>query len=318
MSNLSDFVKGMNQRKVKVFVVFLLCSFLAWSISKLSGTYESRTTFDIVYQNVPDTLIFKKDVSKEIRAKIRASGFQFLTYSLNPKDIVLDLKGVLEQDGDYFVTANSLKNQMEGQLPKSVSLLELDDPIHYTGLYRVDNKWVPIVPKISLQLAQNHLLNGKLKVTPDSIKIKGPGKYIEAIEKVETVDFEIKEVTNDFSQNVGLKPLDSLGNVQSDIKSVTVSGVVVRFSEKEFVVTLKAQNVPEGYRLRMFPDKVRLVCKAGLDRLKTLQPTDFELQVDYNAVVDDKFLFVEIGAEPEEAFSVRLLQNRIEFVLEKI
>ena len=318
MSGFRTIFEKVNTRKMKVFLLFLFCSFLAWSVSKLSEGYESKANFEIVYENIPDSLLAKANVKRSISAKIRTSGFQFLNYALSSKTIQLDVQNVLEQDGKYFLTGSTVKSQLENQLPNRVSLIELDIPVYYTDLYLVDSKKVPVSPKIDLQLIQNHLLEGKLGVVPDSITIKGPKEDIENIEAVATLPLILNDVSSDFSKKLELKPLDSLGNLIMHTQEVTVSGKVVRFSEKEFDVGIVAKNVPDGYRLRMFPDHIQLVCKAGIDRLKELKNSDFEVFVDCNSIVEDKYLFVGLAGDPERVFSVRLLQNRIEFVLEKI
>lgn len=318
MSSIKSVFEKVNSRKMKVFLLFLLCSFLAWSVSKLSVDYESKTNFEIEYVNIPDSLLSMKSSKKRIAAKIEASGFQFLNYALNPKMIRLNLQNVLEEEGTYFLTANTVKNQMENQLPNSVSLLELSEPIHYTDLYVVASKYVPVIPKLNLRLSQNHVLSEKLMTQPDCVLIKGPEKVIGSIDNISTFPEDLSDISNDFSRKLRLQPIDSLGTVVMDVNEVMVSGKVVRFSEKEFDVTVTARNLPDGYRLKMFPDHVQLLCKAGIDRLKILKPEDFDVFVDFSSVVDGKYLIVQIYQEPQDVFSVRLLQNRVEFVLEKL
>ena len=317
MSSIKTVFEKVNSRKMKVFLLFLLCSFLAWAVSKLSESYESRANFEIIYVNTPDSLLSKGNANS-ISAKLKASGFQFLSYTISPKTLQLDLQNVLEEEGDYFLTASAVKSQMENQLPNRISLIELNEPIYWTDLYLVHSRTIPIEPKVQLQLAQNHLLEGGLQLMPDSVRVKGPKKDIEKIEDISTFELILNDVSSDFSRKLRLKPLDSLGNIVLDVKEVNVSGKIVRFSEKKFDVAIIPKNVPEGYRLRMFPDHIQLVCKAGITRLKDLKASDFETFVDYNSIVEDQYLFVELAEEPEDVFSVRLLQNRIEFVLEKI
>jgi len=318
MSGIKTVLEKVNSRKMKVFLLFLLCSFLAWTVSKLSEEYESRANFEIVYRNIPDSLLSEGNIEKSISAKIRTSGFQFLSYAISSGSVQLDVQNVLEQDGDYFLTASTVKNQMENQLPNRISLIELDAPIYWTDLYLVDSRTIPVQPKITLQLAQNYLLEHRLTVSPDSVIIKGPKKEIEKVQSVFTLPVTLSDVSEDFARKLDLKPLDSMGNVVMNVKEVTISGKVVRFSEKEFDVNINVRNVPEGYRLRMFPDHVPLVCKAGITRLKELTPSDFDVFVDYKAIAEDKYLFAELEERPEGTFSVRLLENQIEFVLEKI
>jgi len=318
VSGIKNVFKGMNKRKAKVFLLFLFCSFLAWSVSKLSDVYESKTKFELTFQNLPDSLLFNNQGNTTLSAKIKASGFQFLRYSINPKNINMDLSKVLEQGGDYFLTAKTLEDELERQLPNSIGLLELDDPVFYVDLYQVVSKKIPVVPRLTLKLTQNHLLKGRLKLEPDSVQIKGPKRIIGNISEIATLPMELQEISKDFAAVLKLRSLDSLGNIVVNKDEVKILGTVVRFSEKEFTVAVKERNVPEGYRLKMFPDKVDVLCKAEIDRLKSLETSDFEIYVDYNQVIENKYLFTELGKTPDDVFSVRLLQNQIEFVLEKI
>ena len=318
MSGLKSIFEKMSSRKVKVFLVFLLCSFFAWTVSKLSEEYESEAKFEVAYTAIPDSLLLKNNGSRPIFAKIKASGFQFLSYAINAKTIRLNLQEILEQDGVFFLTEKMVRNQMERQLSKSVSLLNLKEPIYYTELYLVDVKMVPVEPQINLGLAQNYLLKGGLVITPDSIRLKGPGDLLAQIIKMNTVSLTLDKVSSDFSQTVAIQNLDSLGDIVAEPLQVKVSGEVVLFSEKEFDVKLRAQNVPEGFRLKMFPDHIKLLCKAGVGRLKELQADDFEVVVDYTTIQDENYLYAYLKEEPKDVFSVRLLQNQIEFVLEKL
>jgi hypothetical protein len=72
---------NLNQKKVKVFSLFLICSFFAWFLSNLSESYESRCEFELNYQNLPDTLSLGKNAVTSMEGKLRTSGFQFLFYN---------------------------------------------------------------------------------------------------------------------------------------------------------------------------------------------------------------------------------------------
>lgn len=317
MSAKTGIFKRFDSNKAKVFSLFLLCSFFAWAISKLSEQYVSAAQFKVVYKNIPNNLLAKDQAKDPISAKIKASGFQFLSYALSQKTISLDLSQVLQEDQRYFLTAATLKNQLDRQLPNSVALEDLNTPIYYTDLYLVATKKVKVNLQLSLKMARNHVLKEGLKLVPDSVLIKGPETALTQINELKTQPFSLKEINKNFSQKLSLENLDSLGVVVTGTKTVALSGQVVRFSEKEFLLSIKAKNTPVGYRLRMFPDQVKLRCKAGVKRLRSLSEKDFLLFVDYNQKTDSKYLSVHLEAPPAEVFSVRLLQEQIEFVLEK-
>ncbi len=320
MSVIKELYKEVNQGKGKIFLLFLLCSFLAWAVSKFSETYESRTNFDIEFYNLPDSLLLNQEKARNISAKVRTSGFRFLGYAIQPKTLKVNLAEVLQDQQGYFLTSNTLKNQIEPQLPNSVALLELMEPIYFIDLYEVAMKKVPVQADIDLKLVPNYTLQGKLQIQPDSIVIKGPKGELDKISQLSTESFQMEGVSENFSTMMKIRPPDTLDNILIATKEVEVQGVVVRFSEKEFEVSVTAINIPEGYQLRVFPNQVTLVCKAGIERLKELKDTDFQVIVDYAALEnkDAKRLYLELEKTPEELFSVRLLPDEVEFVLEKL
>ncbi len=66
------------QRKINIFLVFLLCSFLAWLVSKLSETYTTTVSFSLNYINTPDSLVFSEASFDQIDSRLQSTGFQLL------------------------------------------------------------------------------------------------------------------------------------------------------------------------------------------------------------------------------------------------
>ncbi|MBT8239096.1 MAG: YbbR-like domain-containing protein [Croceitalea sp.] len=316
---LANIVKGLNKRKVKVFLVFLICSIFAWSISKLSETYETRAVFEMNYVQLPDSLLLAENSMDRINIKLRASGFQFLNYGIGRKEVNIDLREVEHLNGKYFITANNAKQQIEKQLSKSVSLLEVDKNRFFVDLYVVKTKEIPVEANITLNLAQNHILDGNLTIEPHQVLLKGPANEINSITSIKTVPLVLNELTEDFSSTLGIAIPDNLENTIIMNTTVKVSGKVSRFSEKEFQVPITANNVPEGYRVRMFPNSVTLVCKARVEVLKQLTANAFEVVADYNSADQgNNKLNLQLQHSPDSVYTVRLLGNQIDFVLEKL
>ena len=310
----------LNKRKAKVFLLFLLCSFLAWSISKFSESYESRASFKLNYQKFPDSLSLNKSDSDFFVAKLRANGFQFLSYSLNQKEIDINLRQVSSKGNTYYLTDNEIKAQMERQLSNTVSLLELEKDTFYIDLYKIIQKEIPIKSNVTIGVAPNHLLVENLKLEPPVVTIKGPSKEVSKINEILTEELILSDLSTSFSKELKLiKPKGATNTILLDAKTQLV-GKVVEFSEKEFNVAISAENLPEGYGIKMFPNEVKLICKASVDRLKTMKSSDFGVIVDYNALdkTSSEYLNVRLKHKPKEAYSVQLLTNQVEFVLEKL
>ncbi len=312
-------LRGLNKKKVKVFSLFLLCSFLAWFISNLSDTYESRAYFTLNYRNLPDSLLLGKNSDNLIEAKLRTSGFQFLYYKIFKTRIDIDVSQVEFQNGDYVMSEEALRKQMDQQLSQSISLLELDRRTLEIDLYQVDSKKIPIEAKLNLQLEQNYILDGKIKILPDSIEVKGPSNEIDTINSIKTSLIQLNNVNADFSNEVSLVFPKGLDNSIFSIGRATVSGKVSKFSEKVFEVPVQVINVPQGYQIKTFPDVVTVLCKATIERLKEISASDFEIVADYGQLMgsESSTLFLEIQESPQKVYDVKLEDNTVNFVLEQ-
>ncbi len=317
---LKKILGGLNQRKVKIFLLFLACSTLAWSISKLSESYESRANFELVYTKFPDSLLLNTKETDYVVAKIRASGFQFLGYGITKGKIRVNLQEVNNEDNDYFLTDTELKVQFESQLSNTVSLLELEKDTFFIDLYKVAIKEVAINPNITIDVASNHILDGGLILEPKTVSIKGPAKEIAKINEVFTAPLVLTGLSNDFSEKLLLIKPEATDNTILLQEVVEVSGKIVEFSERAFELPLSSINIPEGYRIKTFPNKIELVCKASLESLKAMKISDFEVVVDYNSLLnkESKYLNVQLKRTPANIYSVQLLTGKVEFVLEKL
>lgn len=314
-------LSGLNQKKVKVFSLFLLCSFLSWFISNLSESYESRTDFVLNYKNLPDTLLLGKDSEDVIQAKIRASGFQFLYHNFFKERIDVDVSQTTFQNGKYVLAGEELRKQMDLQLSQGISLMDLNRRELIVDMYRVASKEVPIKANLQLQLQQNYLLEGGIQISPDHIVVKGPNREIDTIDEISTSMLQLNNVSSDFSREVSLVLPKGLDNSVFSSGKAIVSGKVAKFSEKVFEVPVKVLNIPDGYQVQTFPDRVTVVCKATIDRLKEISKADFEVVADYTQLngSEGSTLFLKITQHPENVYDVRLQEyNTVNFVLKQL
>ncbi|MGB5359822.1 MAG: CdaR family protein, partial [Eudoraea sp.] len=297
---------------------FLLCSFLAWLVSRLSETYVDRTTFDLEYINVPDSLLLADNSLKNVDVRLRASGFQFLGYYYNGKKIEVDLSNMATNQSNSYVTQLDFRKQIESQLSGSITLLEVDRDTLFLDFYKVESKEVPISPNISLNKAQNYLVESKLKIEPSLISISGPKKELDLINSVSTSKVELNEITEDFSIVVDLILPEELKNSELSEKKVRISGNVFRFSEKLIEIPVEVINLPEGTQIKTFPNTISVLCKARIDRLKDISPMDFKVVANFQEQRgENQNLQVSLIEKPKDVYSVQLMKNEVEFILKR-
>ena len=313
---MKEKTKNGNRRKTNIFIVFLICSAAIWLISKLSETYSQRSSFDLVYLNAPDSLLITGSSKESIDARLEASGFRFLGFNFGKQDIKIDLSQVRNSGNQYFINKEEYQKQIENQLPGNMKLLSVDQDTLFIYFKRLYSKEVEVVPDITLDLAQNHMLEGKLVVDPPVVTIKGPRSEVEEFEKVYTVSTNLSGISDSFNSSLQLARNPEMANTTYSTDRVEVSGNVFRFSEQLIEIPVRVENLPEGTEIKTFPNTVPVLCKAKIDRLKSLRPQEFELIADFNSISKGKNeLGVQLKSKPADVYDAQLKLNKVEFIL---
>jgi hypothetical protein len=320
MKALIEWIRtGLKKRKVKVFLIFLLCATLAWAINKLSQTYTSNTTFQIAYVNIPSEFIIANTPKKELQVRLKAVGFQFLGYGIKPKEIKLDVSKVMYKDSTYYLTGDQIRIQLEAQLNNSSTLVDFESDLIYFDFTSLETKKIPIKAMVELTFTNNHTLEGEVKTIPDSIQITGPKSQIDTIQKIETQLFRSSNLSADFSNMVPLNLPKQLKGTSFSHQVVTLSGVVLKFSEQIIEVPVTVLNLPENVKVRTFPEQVQVRCQGTLDRLKELEAENFSVVADYLNVSEETAnrLPITLKRYPKTLYNAFLSTNEIEFILRR-
>ncbi|MBT8298934.1 MAG: hypothetical protein KJO52_11430 [Maribacter sp.] len=298
--------------------MFLVCSGLIWFINNLSESYINNATFEFKFINIPDSLLLTKASKEEVDVKVQANGFQFLGFNLKNKGVKIDLSTASQKDGRYFIAQSIYRKQIDKQL-RSMTLIEIDKDTLFFEFTQVGTKKVPVTSRVGIELSQNFILDGPLKIKPAMVTIRGPKTSIDTIKSVNTLKMSFPEETTNFTHEVELFKNPELENTTYSHNTVFVYGKVARFSEKLIDIPIKVVNLPAGYEIRTFPDAAAVICRAKLDNLKNLDSTGFEVVADYNSVTDNtsKIITLELLKWPESLHSASLNENQVEFILKR-
>nr|WP_262897113.1 YbbR-like domain-containing protein [Muricauda sp. CAU 1633] len=162
-------------------------------------------------------------------------------------------------------------------------------------------------------------MDGVPQITPDHVMVKGPESEIDTLTEILTEPLQLTNLAADFSRDVALVFPKGLDNSIFSVKRVNVSGKVVKFSEKVFETSITVVNSPEGYQVKTFPNAVTVLCKATVERLKSISSSDFEVEADYAQLsgTNNNTLLLTITRKPENVYDVRLSEKTVNFVLEQ-
>lgn len=301
-----------------MFLMFLVCSSLIWFINNLSESYINNATFEFRFINIPDSLLLTKASKKDVDVKVQANGFQFLGFNVKNKEVKVDLSTASQKDGKYYIAQSVYRKQIDKQL-RSMTLIEIDKDTLFFEFTQVGTKKVPVISSVGIELSQNYILDGPLRIEPPMVTIKGPKTSIDTIKGVRTLKMHFPEETTNFTHEVELFKNPDLENTTYSHNTVFIYGKVARFSEKLIDVPIKVINLPTSYEIRTFPDAVAVLCRAKLDNLKNLDSTDFEVVADYNSITDNsaKNIRLQLLKWPESLHSATLNEDQVEFILKR-
>ncbi|CAZ98896.1 Conserved hypothetical protein [Zobellia galactanivorans] len=302
-----------------MFLMFLFFSTLIWLINNLSRSYVSTAKFNLEYVNLPEGYLFKGATDNELKVRLKAGGFQFLGFNFRRSTIAIDLSEAQRKDSMFYVPQDVYKKQVEKQLSGSMSLVDIETDTLFVGMLAVISKKVPVHPNVEMNLARNYLLDGKIETKPDSITLVGPSDEIDSIRVVRTKKLTLPDVNSDFSESVEIYKSEKLKNTEYSDEKVELTAQIARFSEKVFEVPIKMVHFPDNVEVKTFPDKVSVLCKAKLERLKKLEAGDFEVIADYRQLEEGEGhgLKLQLRKKPSGLHSVKLQKDTVEYILNK-
>lgn len=308
----------MKQRKVRVFIIFLLLSITAWFITRLSETYSHTVDFALNYTNQPEGMLMVDIPPEELGVRIRANGFQLLRYQLSPKKIKIDLREVKHGDKGYFISPQSYRNQIEQQLSQEIGLLQVPSDTLYMNFQQLRSKTVPVQIGGELDLAQNYMLEGELLLEPGQIHLLGPPSEIDSIEVIYTEPLSISGIKEDFVSELSIDSGNLMPNTELSQNRIRVSGKVLRFSEAVIELPVEVINLPDSLKVQTFPNMVGVLCKGRIEGLKSLSPNDFRLVADYSSPASGTGrLMLSLAEKPEGVHETQLLETSVEFITKR-
>lgn len=310
---------GLKKKKVKVFLLFLFFSALAWFINNLSKSFVSDTRFSLEYIQIPEDYLLAATPKKTIEVRLRAKGFQFMGFEFQKQKVQIDLAKLSTKDSKYYILPKVYRKQIENQLPKNMELIEMESDTLFVDLIKLVSKEVTVVPRTAIELATNFMLEDSIFVSPKTVVLKGPSNEVDSITSIRTSPISITNLSADFSQKANVLLPDGLTVSKVIPSTVTVSGRVFRFSEKVLSVPVVMINVPDSVKVRMFPDQVKILCVGKIASLKSIKIEDLKVIADYNQITleTENRLPLVLDSFPTTLSKATLLTKEIEFILRR-
>ena len=302
------------KQKIKVFLVFILISFLFWGITKFSKSYSALVLFDVKYFNTPDLIVVESDY-KIIEGYVKTSGFQLLLYRLIPKTLKVDISLSDFKDSRGIIDLISQRRSLDDQIKGSFLSFENDQLFFKFSKLKNKKVRIKINTNFIYALGHNNMNNSRIK--PDSVNISGPASIIDSIYFISTEFMTKQNISNDIELFLAIENNNPLIKIKPD--KVLFQESVEKFTEKNFEVHIKIINIPDSLEIKLFPERVKLTASVPVDLIDNFKNKNFELVFDYLSTENGKFESVPINLTsiPEFSRNIRWSPKTISYLIKK-
>jgi len=314
-SLFSATIKG---KKINVFLLFFVVSFIIWTLVKLADTYTDTIAMKVAYTNLSNDKILLGSQETTVEAQVKTTGFRMLRQKFFKKEIEVDLKKVAKAktDNTFYVLANDAINK---HIYQDIEILNVFPDTLFFTLGKNKTKRVPIIPKLGLKFDQGYNLYDSLHISPKFIEISGPEDVVDKLKEVYTESKQLKDINTDIDIELQLIKNDSLKRLVYSQSTIKATGKVDKFTEGKLNIPLHIQNLPKGYLIKLFPKEISVTYTANVSDFNKITQNDFAVYCDYNDIknTNASFFIPKLVKFPKTVKTYRIDDKKINFLIKK-
>ncbi len=304
--------------KIKTFLFFLLLATIFWMLTKYSNEYTQSIISKINYTNLPpDTTLDAQNIS-EISFDVVANGFEFLIFTIKKPTLNIDVSRYYSKENKVAVIPNNeLKKLITNQLERNILVRNISVNNLQIYLNPLQSKKVKVVSNLEITFKPGYKSIKPYVVKPDSVLIKGPNKFIDTIQFLQTEKLVLQDVDENIEKQIALlNPLEK--EITINPPQVNLKIPITETLQNTFEVPITVANVPNGVSFKILPETVSVTFTTTADTFKEITPASFTLTADYNArVKDENTIPVSVSKSPKNVFDLTIEPSRINFLILK-
>lgn len=310
-------------KKLLIFIFFLLLSAIFWFLSMLNREYTTNLSYPVRYTNFPDEKVLVGELPSSLTLNVSGYGYTLLKYRFSRRLLPLifdvnsfSLNRVSDENDSFFIVSSVAKNKISDQLGTDIEINEITPDTLFFEFSEVISLNVPVEPHLALEFRQQYMQSGRVQVDPDTITVSGPQSVIDTLEQVFTSELIMKQVDQTVEADIPLLEYEFL---RFSVEKVKVTVPVEQFTEAAINVPIETVNVPEGLTLKTFPSEIRVSYLVPLSYYEKVRQQQFYAFVDYEMLINEELrrLPVNLSRYPEFIRGMRFNPQTVDFIIEK-
>lgn len=309
-------------RRVITFFICVIISVFFWLLLSLSKEYIITLSFPVNYINLPKDKVLANELPETIDIEIKSTGFKLLIYKLKQRreTVSIDIKDSKpssDKNHNYLYTGSRI-DKIITQFNSEIEVLKVSPDTLFFNFNKKIRKTVPVKSNLTITYDNHYQPTDSIQISPETIEISGAADVINQISFVETKEMNIVKVAKSGSQKLEIKITPILKQVEMSAQYVNAIISVTKYTEGTVELPIEVENLPAGYTLKTFPDKVIIKYNVAFNNYEKIKAAQFRAVVDYAKIVSNSNkLKINIVKHPEEVRAIKLNTEKVEYIIRK-
>tara|TARA_B100000963_G_scaffold12189_1_gene9446 strand:+ start:1122 stop:2105 length:984 start_codon:yes stop_codon:yes gene_type:complete len=312
-------VLRIERKQLPVFLFLFTLSTLFWILTVLSKDYTTTIHYKADFVNLPDDKLLIEDKNPDLHLQVMAPGFTILAHHLSfRKHLPLSVSTFIPKkkgnNWNYYWLAKQSISQLQDLLPANMQLLHVQPNRIDVLLDEKYERVIPIQIKKDLSFKDLFRQKGAIKLDPSTIVISGPKAVVEVFSSISTENLKIDDINSSCSGTISIEPLNH-SELNYSLSQVNWELSVEQYTEGEIKLPLSIMNVPENYKIKLFPDEVAVKYLVSLDKFDLVKKDMFLTNIIFDNT--KKRLPIELVRQADFIENIRLKPEKVEYFLIK-
>jgi len=177
-------------------LIALLCALLLWFYATLNRKYETTITIPIRLTNVQPGIAAANAFPPDAKVLVSGSGRQLFMLKFSEAELLVNAERAVPGMSVFRVTGENV--EIRGNT--GVRVLFVKEPTQLSILFdAIVRREVPILPDLNVVTAQDRVIQGEPRITPEKAVITGPRCNVAQAETLRTRHMEISRLNGDTS-----------------------------------------------------------------------------------------------------------------------
>lgn len=271
----------MNRKLISILAALIL-SLIIWGSVSLSNYYVTKIKVPVKVVNIPEGYVVGTASVKDLTVNVKGEGWKLLSLMWGSKPPFLIPLNHGEKN-ETVVLKDAIKEN--DWLTNGLQVFDINPPTFKFEVEKMSEKEIRVYPNVDLNFKPEFGLASKINILPETILVQGPKGIISELDSIPTVSKEYKNLDNDVEDKIDVQQID---NLKYSSRSFDISFKVQKIVDKSFDdLEVAVDNIPKSRDVVLFPNKITIVLRGGIDILSKLSDTDFHPYIDYQTLIMD-------------------------------